>query len=122
MTSEAVGTNQRFTEGFLKWLPAVNWFLTITIAVAVFFLSFRDSQTSQAAQIIELRTGQDQIKATIRENKDDRIKQIEDIRKDMVTRQLSEAQAKSIETQIQLLREDLKQLRDSLERNNYQQH
>ena len=99
-------------DGFLKWLPLVQWLLTIAIGAAVVGLSFRDSQTSQAAQIMKVENKQQALEAALRENREDEQKRYDNLRREMLTKQEFEAHWK----QISLLREDIIEIRKMQER------
>lgn len=103
---------QTFFDAFLKWLPLVQWLLTILIGAAVVGLSFRDSQTSQAAQIMKVENKQQTLENTLRENREDEQKRYDNLRREMLTKQEFEAHWK----QIQLLREDIIEIRKMQER------
>ena len=107
----------RFFDGFSKYLPVINWALTIIVSIAVFGLSFRDGQTSQAAQISELRNSVEQMKTRQVELKTSRDKQIDELKGDLVTKQNLQDKFDTLLKLQELTREDVKGLRDEIQRN-----
>ena len=106
----------KFFEGFQKYLPSIQWALTIIVAIAVFVLSFKDGQTSQAAQIQDLRSSVEQLKARQSELKTARDKQIDELRADLVTKQNLQDKFDTLLKLQELTREDVKGLRDEIQR------
>jgi peptidoglycan hydrolase CwlO-like protein len=104
-----------FGAEFLRWLPLAQWIVTALVACAVVFLTFRDGQTSQSAQINQLQQKTVEIERTVQANKSDYEKQFDDLKlqiRELPTR--TELQNK-IETVLKLqemTRDDIKQLRE----------
>lgn len=109
-------TQPRTYDAILRWLPAVQWLFTIIIAAAVIGLSFRDSQTSQAAQIIELKSKDEQITSRMTELKTMRDKQMDELSEKVATKQNLQDKFETLLKLQELTREDVKQLRESIER------
>ncbi len=84
-----------FLAGFLKWLPVIQWTLTIIIAIGVVILSQRDSQTTQAQEVKETSKKVAALESTMDRRKEDRDRQFEQLRKEMLTRELYEAYHKN---------------------------
>lgn len=105
-----------FFDGFSKHLPLINWGLTIIVSIAVFGLSFRDGQTSQAAQINALQNSVEQVKARQVELKTSRDKQIDELKAELVTKQNLQDKFDTLLKLQELTREDVKGLRDEIQR------
>lgn len=101
---------------FLRALPAVQWALWIVLCGGGGVLFFRDGVSSQAAQISEIRQKQQQTETRISELKAQRDKQFDEFRGEMVTKQSLQDKFETLLKLQELTREDLKQLRESIER------
>lgn len=76
---------------FLRVLPVIQWAMTIAIAIAVFALTTRDTQQVQSSEIGRILRDQQDIRATMAERKTEREKQIEELKREMLTKQVFEA-------------------------------
>lgn len=91
MSSQQAVADSGFLPGFLRVLPLIQWILMICIAVGMYFLSTRDSQTVQAQQLGEVRNEQRAIRDTVDKNKAEREKQLDDLKRQMLTKEVFEA-------------------------------
>ena len=91
---------RNYWDSFLKVLPLVQWILTLVIAVAVFGLGFRDTQTSQSAEINRIINDQKAIRDTMNERKTTRDKEFDELRKQMLTRDVFSAYMDSIKDEL----------------------
>lgn len=91
MENEISSEKKSFFSGFLTYLPVVNWVLTIAVAVGMFALSTRDNQTVQASEITRIINEQKAVRDQINERKTERDKQIEELRRVMLTREVFDA-------------------------------
>ena len=81
---------------FNKMLPSVQWIVTGIIAVSVAFIGFRDSQTSQAQLIRDIQKDQENLTRQVQINKNEREKQLEDLKSKIISRELFDERTKSI--------------------------
>ena len=108
--------NKKYWDSFLKILPLVQWILTLVIGIAVFGLGFRDTQTSAAQNIRDVAKDQDALRRQMDDRKSERDKQIDDLRKTVITREVFDERTNTILKQIEQLRQENKENRDYFER------
>lgn len=107
---------KKFVDSFLKFLPVVQWILMMVIGIAVFAIGFRDTQTTQAQEVREIRAEQTQIKQTMSDRKNERDKQFEDLRRSIITKEVFDERTNAILRSIDLLRQERQQDREYLEK------
>lgn len=83
--------NTGFVAGFMKYLPIIQWALTIVIAIFVFVLSQRDSQTVQAQDIRDTAKRVDMMERDREKSKAERDRQLEELKKTILTREVYDA-------------------------------
>lgn len=90
-------TARTYLDSFLKILPFVQWILTILIAIAVFGIGFRDSQTIQSQTIRDIQKDHDNLRRSVDERKNEQDKQFTELKNQVVTRELFEERTKQIQ-------------------------
>ena len=115
-TPEKQETSGRFWNGFLKILPFLQWVLTIAIAVGLYALTTRDTQTAQAFEINKITSEQQNLRRDFEARKNERDKQIEEIKKEMLTRDVFDAYH---ETDVKRMERIEKMLEDLLRAKGY---
>lgn len=93
METNASPSNEQnsFLKGFLNYLPVIQWVLTLFIAAAVFALSQRDLQTTQAQETRETARKIQALELQFERGREARDRQIESLKKEMLTREVFEA-------------------------------
>lgn len=80
-----------FLAGFLRVLPIIQWSLTIVIAIGLFILSQRDSQTVQAQDTRDNQKRIEQVERKMDERKADRDRQFDELKRTILTREVYDA-------------------------------
>ena len=88
-------TDTGFVAGFFKYMPIVQWALTIVIAIGLFAVSQRDSQTVQGHEIRETQEKVKAVESEMDRRRDEREKQMEEMKRTVLTREVFEAYHKA---------------------------
>ena len=104
-----------FVNNFLKYMPLMQWVMTIIIAIAVVALSQRDSQTAQAQTVAETKNRVTSIEQAIDKKSEARDRQIDSFRKEILTREVFDAYHKADSDRMDRVEKMIQQL---LENNN----
>lgn len=95
METSSKTSESGFVAGFLKYLPVIQWALTIALGVGVFALSQRDLQATQAATVTDTKNRVQNIESYIEKRKEERDKQLADIKNEMLTKEVFDAYHKN---------------------------
>jgi len=99
-----------FLNGFLKFLPVIQWFVMIVIAVCVFALSQRDLQSAQASEVRENTRDIVFVKNIVEKAKEDHNREIERLRGEILTKEVFDAYHKADEIRFTRMEKLLEQL------------
>lgn len=88
----------------------------MVIGIAVFAIGFRDTQTTQAQEVRDIRSEQAQIKQTMNDRQIERDKQFDDLRRTIITKEVFDERTNAILRSIDLLRQERQQDREYLEK------
>lgn len=80
-----------FLAGFLRVLPIIQWALTVIVAIGLFVLSQRESQTVQAQDIRDTQKKVENLERDIDKQKSERDRQIEELKRTILTREVYDA-------------------------------
>ena len=80
-----------FLSGILKVLPLLQIAATVVIAVGLYAVATRDAQTVQASEINRILNEQKATRDLMTERKNERDKQIDELKKIMLTKDIFEA-------------------------------
>lgn len=87
---------KKFLEQVSKYSGLAQWIVTIVIGIAVFGIGFRDTQRDQSVEINRIINDQKALKDTMNERKAARDKEFDELRKQMITREIFTAYMDSI--------------------------
>ena len=91
MPQPSPSTGSSYLAGFLKILPVLQWALTIFATIGFFVLSTRDAQTVQASEITRIVNEQKAVRDLMTERKTERDKQVEELKRIMLTKEIFDA-------------------------------
>lgn len=93
-----------FFKGFQSVLPFINWAILLTCFVGGAMLFNRDSNISQAAALRELQAEQKRTLEAVALNKQERVGQIQDIKKEMLPREVFDAKMEALRAELEQTR------------------
>lgn len=101
---------------WLEKLPLIQWIGAAVVGICVTWSTLQVTQASQIYEINAIKTDNAAFKLYIQNLKNDRDKQLDEIKKDMVTDNLFDERTNMILKQIDLLRQERKEDREYFER------
>ena len=112
MENETPPQTTGYVAGFLKFLPAIQWIVMVFIAVSVFVLAQRDSQTAQAMDIRDNKDKITQVSNQLDKQIETRGKLFAELKGEMLTKELFEAYHKNDEARMERMEKLMQQMLD----------
>lgn len=93
MSADAAQPNKfaKFLAGFESVSKLLHWVVTVAVLIGGYWLYVRDSQTAQAQSIGDLVREQKAIRTTVENNKSEFVKQNEEMKRILLTKDVYEA-------------------------------